>query len=65
MLFLVGNKCDLEMMREVSFESVLEFKEMNNIHYFTECSAKSGKNVETLFTDCARFIYLKYKNKMD
>jgi GTPase SAR1 family protein len=46
MLFIVGNKCDLEMMREVTLESVLEFKEMNNIDYFCETSAKSGKNVE-------------------
>jgi len=29
MIFIVGNKCDLEMMREVYAESVLEFKEMN------------------------------------
>ena len=46
MLFIVGNKCDLEMMREVTHDAVLEFKEMNSIHYFIETSAKSGKNVE-------------------
>ena len=65
MLCIVGNKADLEYMREVTVESVLEFKEMNNILYYTETSAKSGKNVEQLFTDCARFIYSKYKDKMD
>jgi len=64
MVCIVGNKCDLDAMREVYTESVLEFKEMNNIHYYTETSAKTGKNVETLFTDCARFIYLKYKDRM-
>ena len=42
MLFLVGNKCDLEYLREVSTESVLEFKELNSILYFCESSAKSG-----------------------
>ena len=26
MIFIVGNKCDLESMREVAPESVLEFK---------------------------------------
>jgi GTPase SAR1 family protein len=65
MLCIVGNKSDLEYMREVTIESVLEFKEMNNIMYFCETSAKNGKNVETLFTDCARFIYAKYKDRMD
>ena len=29
MLFLVGNKCDLESMREVTIESILEFKKQN------------------------------------
>ena len=38
---------------------------MNNIHYFAETSAKTGKNVETLFSDCAKFIYSKYHDKMD
>ena len=65
MLILVGNKCDLESLREVTPDSVLEFKEMNGILYFCEASAKSGKNVELLFTDCAKFIYSRFKEKMD
>jgi len=64
MLFIVGNKSDLENMREVAHETVLEFKEQNGILYFCECSAKSGTNVETLFVDCAKFIYTKYKDRM-
>jgi Ras-related protein Rab-2A len=64
MIFIVGNKSDLDSMREVQLESVLEFKEMNNILYYTETSAKTGKNIEQLFSDCAKFIYLKYKDKM-
>jgi hypothetical protein len=51
-------------MREVQLESVLQFKEMNKILYFIETSAKTGKNVDTLFSDCAKFIYLKYKDRM-
>jgi Ras-related protein Rab-11A len=65
MLFLVGNKCDLEYLREVSTESVLEFKELHGILYFCESSAKSGKNVESLFTDCAKFMYSKFRERMD
>ena len=64
MLFVVGNKCDLEEMREVNKESVLEFKDMNGIQYWCETSAKSGKNVDKLFTDCAKFLYTKYKDRM-
>lgn len=37
---------------------------MNNILYASETSAKSGKNVDRMFTDCARFIYHKFKNRM-
>ena len=47
----------------MQLESVLEFKEMNNIHYCTETSAKSGKNIEQMFTDCAKLLYQKYKTK--
>ena len=65
MLFLVGNKCDMDNMREVNIEQILEFKASNNILYFCETSAKSGKNIERLFTDTARFIYTKYKDKFD
>lgn len=33
MLFLLGNKCDLDHMREVTIENILEFKENNQILY--------------------------------
>jgi hypothetical protein len=33
MLFLLGNKSDLENQREVTFESILDFKEHNQILY--------------------------------
>ena len=61
---LVGNKCDLENAREVSKSSIQEFKDMNDILYATETSAKTGKNVDLLFSDCARHIYNKYKDRM-
>lgn len=51
-------------MREVTAESILQFKEENQILYAQETSAKTGKNVEKLFTDCARFIYDKYGDKL-
>lgn len=65
MLFLLGNKCDLDHMREVTLENILEFKENNQILYAQETSAKTGKNVDRLFTDCARFLYEKYRDRMN
>ena len=50
------------MQREVTFEEGLEFKKKHNLLYFTETSAKSGDNIEKLFIDIAKFIYLKYKD---
>ena len=64
MLFLVGNKCDLETQREVSKESIREFKQMNDIVYAQETSASTGKNIDVLFSDCARLIYTRYQNRM-
>lgn len=64
MLFLIGNKSDLENHREVPFEEALQFKKDNNLLYFTETSAKSGDNVDKLFIDAAKLIYLKYKDRL-
>lgn len=52
------------MQREVSFEEALEFQKKHNILYFTETSAKSGDNIDRLFMDNAKFIYLKYKDQL-
>ncbi len=32
--------------------------------YYTETSAKSGENIDKLFIDTAKFIYLKYKDQL-
>lgn len=64
-VFLIGNKSDLNpMQREVTTEEALEFQRKNNILYFTETSAKSGDNIDRLFLDCSKFIYLKYKDQL-
>ena len=46
----------------MSFDQGLNFKQNNNIMYFAETSAKSGENIDKLFIDTAKFIYLKYKD---
>uniref|UniRef100_A0A0N4ZTL3 Ras-related protein Rab-14 n=1 Tax=Parastrongyloides trichosuri TaxID=131310 RepID=A0A0N4ZTL3_PARTI len=55
-IFLIGNKCDLEEQREVTYEEGQQFAEENGLT-FLECSAKTGSNVEDVFLDTARKIF--------
>ena len=48
-LFLVGNKLDMEDKREVSQERVEKFKKEKGILYSFETSAMTGENIEDLF----------------
>lgn len=59
-IYLVGNKIDIENKREVSKEEAQEFAEYNNLKYY-ETSAKNGENVEKLFNDVAEDIVKEYK----
>lgn len=64
-VILIGNKSDLNpIQRHVTFEDALAFQQKNNILYFAETSAKSGDNIDKLFIDAAKFIYLKYKDQL-
>ena len=57
-IFLVGNKIDLE--RKVTVEEAEDFSNSNGIHYFTECSAKTGKNVKEIFFEITKYLYKTY-----
>ena len=57
MVFLVGNKLDLESEREVSREEAMRFQRENNIKYWIETSAKSGEHIESLFFDASKFFF--------
>eukprot|EP00003_Mantamonas_plastica_P011103 TRINITY_DN2069_c0_g1_i2.p1 TRINITY_DN2069_c0_g1~~TRINITY_DN2069_c0_g1_i2.p1 ORF type:complete len:203 (+),score=29.23 TRINITY_DN2069_c0_g1_i2:444-1052(+) len=52
-IYLVGNKCDLDSKRQVSTSEGTKFAETNGIS-FIECSAKTGKNISEMFVDLAR-----------
>jgi Ras-related protein Rab-14 len=55
-IFLIGNKCDLEAQRDVTFEEAKQFAEENGL-MFVEASAKTGDGVEEAFLETARKIY--------
>jgi hypothetical protein len=57
LIFMVGNKSDLESGREVTRERAIAFQREHGIKYFCEASAKSGDNVKNLFMDAAKFFY--------
>jgi Ras-related protein Rab-5C len=52
LLYIVGNKCDLESMREVDKESAQVFARENKA-LWGECSAKSGAGVAAVFDQLA------------
>ncbi|KAJ8038838.1 Ras-related protein Rab-14 [Holothuria leucospilota] len=55
-IFLIGNKSDLEAQRDVTYEEAKQFAEENGL-LFLEASAKTGEHVEEAFLDTARKIY--------
>ena len=60
-IYLIGNKSELEEKREILFERAAEFAKAHNIHKFFETSAKTGFNVEEVFTCIAKELYFKSK----
>lgn len=54
-IVLVGNKCDLESLREVTSEEANNYAKMEKFKFF-EASAKTKQNVEECFFDVVRKI---------
>lgn len=61
-IFLIGNKADLENLREVSYEEGLEYQKSNKLDFFMETSAKSGLNIKNIFIKATRLLYQEYLN---
>lgn len=67
-VFLIGNKCDLDSKRKVSYEQGEAYKNDNNLDFFMETSAKTGLNTQKVFIESAKLLYidyLKYKDRVD
>ncbi|KAJ6222653.1 hypothetical protein RDWZM_001198 [Blomia tropicalis] len=55
-IFLIGNKSDLESQRDVTYEEAKAFADENGL-MFIETSAKTGEGVEEAFLETARRIF--------
>lgn len=60
-IYLIGNKAEMEDEREVSFERAVKFANQNGIHMVFETSAKTGYNVEEVFSIGGKEIFQKVK----
>ena len=56
-IYMIGNKSELESAREVNFDRAVEFARQNNIHKCFETSAKTGQNVEEVFSCAGKELY--------
>ena len=56
-IYLIGNKSELESGREVQFDRAVEFAKQNGIHKCFETSAKTGQNVEEVFSCAGKELY--------
>ena len=59
LIFLVGNKKDKENERAVSKEKIDNFIQSNNIVNYYETSAANGENVDKLFEETVKELYIR------
>jgi len=61
-IFLIGNKADLEDKRKITRAQGEKFCKDHNISYFTETSAKTGLNVQNVFMEAAKELYIQHED---
>ena len=59
-IFLIGNKADLEVSREVTEQMGEQMKTEQNFDLFMETCAKTGFNAEKVFIEAAKVLYQDY-----
>ena len=57
---LVGNKCDLEKERKISFKDGENLKIKHKLDYFIEASAKTGINAKNILIEASKILYKEY-----
>lgn len=55
-ILMVGGKSDLELKRTVSRKEAIDVAKSRNLLGYTECSSKSGNNVESVFITLAQTL---------
>lgn len=63
LIYLIGNRSDLEDEREVPREKAIAFCKEYGIEKFFETSAKTGDCVEEVFSLASRELYLQQKEQ--
>ena len=58
LIFLVGNKSDLEDERVIEFEQGKQYSKDKNLHFFAETSAKIRNNAKDIFIEPAKQLHL-------
>ena len=61
LICLIGNKCDLEGKRVISFEDGKSLADQNNLLFY-ETSAKNGINIQECFNESATILVDKIEN---
>ena len=64
-VYLIGNKCELEEQREITFDRAVEFARSHNIHMCFETSAKTGQNVEEVFSCAGKELFAQVMKEQD
>ena len=60
-IFLIGNKADLEDKRRLTKEQGEQLCRDHNLAFFMETSAKTGFNVQNVFIQVAKELYLQHE----
>ena len=61
LIYLIGNKSDLENKRQVTIEEGKQFADENNLKFY-ETSALNGNNIEEIFVNSATDLVTKLEN---